>query len=545
MWAKILILMSTVLIGGVGAEVDLLAQVSVPKKIDLLIIPNKLVKAHQIKEIGDKCTICHDLTGELPDKKCLDCHKAIGRRMENKIGYHSTFKEPCRECHKDHPATPRSIVSLDEKKFDHNRAAFKLKGKHLDLKCDKCHRRRPFDRDVAFYTEIKSSLCLDCHKDPHESKLDNKCESCHTVNDWHGKELTFDHNRDSEFQLNGKHAKVECVKCHKPRQGQILGSAVFRDLDRKCVSCHKDHHESQFGNTCAQCHTANDWRGKGLTFDHNRDSKFQLNGKHAKVECVKCHKPRSPSAALSTAPFRGIKTDCVACHTDDPHRGKLGNTCTACHTANDWHGKELTFDHNRDSKYQLNGKHAKVECIKCHKPPPGRTALGFAVFKGIKFSNCFPCHADPHKGEYDMIYGPWCVPCHSIAGFTKKEPKFDHNSSTQFALLGRHVEVKCVTCHNRKLVKTVNTELLKQYQTRCDSCHEDPHATQLGADCKKCHDSVGWRGTNLLFKHNVHAKYQIDDTHKKVACKLCHKNGHYKPIEPTCKTCHTKYFLSK
>ena len=617
MRVRIPILMSVLLMGGLGAEGTLLAQpIPVPKKLDIMITPNKLSKAHQRDDISDNCTKCHDYTWDLPNGKCLDCHQAIGRRMENKIGYHGTFKEPCRSCHKEHPANSQSIVPLDEKTFEHNRAAFKLQGKHLELKCDKCHTKRVLDHDVLHYTELKFSQCSDCHKDPHQSQLGAKCESCHGLQGWRGKELkfehdtdtkfalagshrqvkciechkprqeqilasaifrgldrncaschkdphqgqyngacatchtpsawrgkglSFDHNRDAKFQLTGSHAKVECAKCHQPRQRQILASAIFRGLDKNCASCHKDPHQDQFGNTCATCHTANSWQGKALLFDHNKDSKYPLTGSHPKVECIKCHKPRPASAALGSAIFRGLKTDCAACHTD-PHRGKLDRTCVTCHTPNAWQGKALLFDHNKNSRYRLTGSHAKVECVKCHQPPPGRTALGFAVLKGLKFSNCDACHRDPHKGDYDAAFGPSCIPCHSLAGFPRKEPMFDHNTSTQFLLAGRHAEIKCVSCHNQKLVKAVNTDSLKRYQTRCDACHEDPHATQLGAECKKCHSSTGWTGEQLLFKHNVNARYQLDDTHKNVACKACHRNGRYKPIEPACKTCHTRYY---
>jgi hypothetical protein len=538
----VLVLISALLMVGAGAEGYLLAQpISIPKKFDLMITPNKLSKAHQGRDISDNCTKCHDYTGDLPNEKCLNCHKTIQRRMENKIGYHGTFKEPCRSCHKEHPVSSQSIVPLDENKFDHNRAAFKLQGKHLELKCAKCHTRRPFEHDVAHYTEIKFLLCSDCHKDPHDSQMNVECESCHTPRGWQGKELNFNHDRDSKFALLGSHAKVECARCHKPRQGQILASAVFRGLDKNCASCHQDPHQNQFGNTCTTCHTPSSWHGKALLFDHNRDVKFQLTGSHAKVECAKCHKPRPANAVLASALFRGLKTDCSACHTD-PHRGKLDKTCTKCHTPSSWHGKALLFNHNKDSRFKLTGGHTKVACIKCHKPPPGRTALGFAVLRGLKFSNCDSCHGDPHKGDYDTIVGPLCVTCHSLAGFPKKEPEFDHNTRTRFALAGRHAEIKCVSCHNRKLVKAVRTDLPQRYQTRCDTCHEDPHAKQLGSECTKCHAPKGWTGKNLLFRHNVNARFKLDDTHENVACKACHNNGHYKPIEPACRTCHPKYY---
>jgi hypothetical protein len=54
---------------------------------------------------------------------------------------------------------------------------------------------------VLHYTEIKFSLRSDCRKDPHQSQLGANCESCYSLLGWRGKELRFDHDKDTKFAL--------------------------------------------------------------------------------------------------------------------------------------------------------------------------------------------------------------------------------------------------------------------------------------------------------------------------------------------------------
>lgn len=49
---------------------------------------------------------------------------------------------------------------------------------------------------------------------------------------------------------------------------------------------------------------------------------------------------------------------------DDEHKGRYGTKCESCHSDHDW--KTDIFNHNRDTKYPLRGKHAEAKCESCH-----------------------------------------------------------------------------------------------------------------------------------------------------------------------------------
>ncbi|MBU1708626.1 MAG: hypothetical protein KKE17_01345 [Proteobacteria bacterium] len=619
MKAEIIFLITTLVLGVVGLWVFGHGQeASLEKGFNNIIRPRELSGAHQTKEIQGNCTKCHDYTGDLKDENCLACHKIIKERLDAKSGFHGTFGESrCRHCHKEHPKLKKSsIIPFDPEKFDHTLAMFKREGKHADkkIKCDDCHRKkRKKAYPGVYYMGLKFDSCADCHTDPHKSNLGDKCETCHTNNAWQGEELKFDHNRDSKFKLEGKHEKAKCIGCHKPdKQNAPLGTAVFRGLKIKCANCHKDLHNSQFGDSCQSCHTIFEWKGKELKFDHNLDSKYKLEGKHATAKCIDCHKPPQQSDPLAAALFRGLKQDCAACHKD-PHKSNLGKgtECKSCHNFKDWKGNELKFDHNYDSKYRLKGKHAKIKCIECHKPasktdplasalfrglksecigchkdphnqklgddclkchdfkgwggdnlkfvhndnskyilegkharvdckkchnpqPDNKAPLGSARFKDMKYEKCDDCHQDPHKGEY----GAGCLACHSVESFPPKKADFNHDRHTKYALEGRHAQVKCIDCHNPRSVKTLGPITLAGFKNDCGACHKDFHDKLLGEDCKKCHSPLGWKGKNLLFNHNVHSRYQIDNLHVKAKCTGCHYKNYYKPLKTACEDCH-------
>jgi Zn finger protein HypA/HybF involved in hydrogenase expression len=172
----------------------------------------------------------------------------IKERRVKLAGYHGTFKGDCRICHREHLGGTNSIIPAFQKKFNHDLTSYKLEGKHARLECDECHKKLhpPVATDAPitsgiYFIGLKSEKCTDCHRDLHNGQFAVTCEKCHSANVWTGKELKFSHDKDSSCQLLGKHASVECVKCHKPNPpGAVLGSALFKGLSHDCISCHED-----------------------------------------------------------------------------------------------------------------------------------------------------------------------------------------------------------------------------------------------------------------------------------------------------------------
>ena len=148
----------------------------------------------------------------------------------------------------------------------------------------------------------------------HEGQQGKKCESCHDDDTW--KKARFDHAR-TRFPLLGGHLVVACDKCHATQR--------YKDAKSECIACHDrdDVHKRRLGTRCETCHNARTW--KSWDFNHDRQTKFRLDGAHRKLDCLACH--RQPVQTKATLP-----TSCVSCHaTDDVHDGGFGKQCEKCH----------------------------------------------------------------------------------------------------------------------------------------------------------------------------------------------------------------------
>jgi hypothetical protein len=231
-----------------------------------------------------------------------------------------------------------------------------------------------------------------CHKTDddgkgHRGRFGDKCQSCHVEKDW--KAIAFDHDRDTKYPLRGKHARTKCSACHT--------GTLYRDkTPTVCFSCHEkdDKHKGQEGRKCESCHNERNW--KETRFDHGL-TRFPLLGRHVKIECKKCH--------LSAA-FKDAESDCYACHKkDDTHKLKLGPACEQCHNARDW--KQWNFDHNRRTKYRLDGKHKGLHCHACHRLPMDSRVQAPTA--------CAGCHVD--DDVHDGNFGRACERCHVTDSF--------------------------------------------------------------------------------------------------------------------------------
>ena len=101
-------------------------------------------------------------------------------------------------------------------------------------------------------------------------------------------------------------------------------------MPTKCNSCHQKEddkaHKGNFGPKCETCHIEKDW--KDIVFDHDKQTKYPLLGKHKTAKCASCHKGDLYKDKL--------QTNCLSCHEkDDKHKGQEGKKCETCHDATD------------------------------------------------------------------------------------------------------------------------------------------------------------------------------------------------------------------
>ncbi|MGB8516905.1 MAG: cytochrome C [Gallionella sp.] len=379
--------------------------------------------------------------------------------------------------------------------------------------CASCHKQ--FDKLA------QSGLCKDCHKEIKKDlaekrgyhglmKEEKECKECHTEHRGRDAKIAkletknFDHALTG-FVLKGGHLKekVQCKDCHLPHK-------TFHDAPATCNACHKkdDKHKGSLGAECANCHEEKDW--KSTHFDHSK-THFALNGKHIDVKCAKCHIDEK---------YKDTPLECNACHKkDDKHKGNFGAKCESCHVDRNW--KEITFDHDKKTKYPLLGKHHEVKCISCHQGE---------LYKEKLKMDCLACHKkdDKHKGSF----GPKCESCHTERGW--KEVLFDHGRKTKFPLTGKHHEVKCSACHKGDLY---NDKL----KMDCLSCHlkDDKHKNSFGPKCESCHVDRGWK--EIIFDHDKKTKYPLLGKHHEAKCVACHKGDLYKDkLKTDCFSCHEK-----
>lgn len=422
----------------------------------------------------DKQTFDHRLTdfplrGRHSDAPCKACHKKDKKTKKQKP-YHKAPTQ-CVKCHKDDDAHDERLgkqcgschaqTRWQDFSFDHSVTKFKLKGKHKGVECRLCHPQERY-RDLP-------KKCVACHKrdDKHKGKYGKKCQDCHAESGWGSQK--FDHDKDTDYPLKGRHTSVNCQQCHRSEGYEKNAKKKIKKLKTKCYACHRlqDEHKGQYGKKCQSCHTVKGWQK--ITFQHKKTD-FPLKGKHKDVACGDCH----PGILYK----EDLKLDCVACHRgDDVHREKQGKKCQECHNEKGWQHK-VDFDHNL-VEFPLLGAHSALACEECHDS---------GNFKDTK-AQCLACHKedDVHK----RTLGAKCDLCHYVGDW--KAWEFDHDKQTDFELTGKHKGKVCDVCHQEPVEKEMDMP------NDCQGCHlqDDAHDGEFGRRCQRCHNTKSFDEVNM------------------------------------------------
>ena len=203
---------------------------------------------------------------------CTSCHRRALVQETNSGGVRSRtviqFRFPttdCTACHQDpHNGetvaaqgnggcdTCHTLAQWRQIHFDHGRTDFPLEGGHISVTCLECHPTVQPPGTLQPFIKMRgvSSACEGCHRDPHQGQLHRAnvaepCQRCHTVEDWQPK--LFNHDRHSDFPLQGAHSTVPCAACH-PREtiGPEATIIRYRPLPSSCADCH-DPSSAQIG----------------------------------------------------------------------------------------------------------------------------------------------------------------------------------------------------------------------------------------------------------------------------------------------------------
>lgn len=334
------------------------------------------------------------LTGRHSNVACASCHRTRGSSGE--VVFARMAHGKCTDCHKDphggrrgttcqscHSTSGWKVTGIPAN-FDHSRTGFPLRGRHRQIACQECHTPGKPMRIAKF------DRCADCHRDAHRGQLAGRpggaaCESCHTVEGFSPSTFTVADHQKGRYPLEGAHLAVPCVACH--RSGKEV---QLRFSSTTCRSCHGDPHKGQVdrfvsAGGCETCHSLEGWRR--VIFDHDR-TRFPLQGGHQRVACRSCH----PATEKGLLRIQGTPTTCSACH-GDPHEGQFARastplSCQQCHSVVGW--KRIAFDHDRNSRFKLEGAHRTLLCGKCHKTET-RNGKPFVRFKPLPVT-CEGCH---------------------------------------------------------------------------------------------------------------------------------------------------------
>lgn len=480
------------------------------------------------KHAGEKCATCHE-PRRIVDKallsrkqkegsttwlgvarKCVACHFDEHR---GQLG------EACEKCHGEADWKPRG--------FDHGTTKYPLAGKHKAVPCAQCHPSEsdgaspsafPRPRATTFLkmAPLSHNRCTDCHtNDPHQGRFGQSCDNCHSVEGWkvikaEGGDRKF-HDK-TRFPLRGLHANVPCQGCHSEKKG----SRTLRLPHERCTDCHGDAHQGQLAQpACERCHTVEGWLPVRFELGDHEKTRYPLVSSHAAVPCAACHGgARPPTAAvagsrtlgaarallkrgraavatvrhvvLSAFAFhiRGSLERCETCHAD-VHAGQFSaaapasasapardraadpeGVCGRCHVLSSF--LEVRFDHQRDSRYPLTGKHAQVACAGCHRAPREGAPVRYRPID----TGCATCHADSHAGQL----GDHCQDCHQTASWKATGFSHDDRRFTDYRLEGQHRKAACERCH--PAVDVGGGRKVTRYRPlprECESCHADAH----------------------------------------------------------------------
>lgn len=233
-------------------------------QLDMACVSCHLEDDNHDKHLGGTCETCHvssgwafvqfdhntdtghEIHGAHEALECTECHTEPVYEVALQSGCNACHAEDdphegtqgtgCKDCHNE-SSWPDDVF------FDHGLTQFPLLGSHTNTECTACHESHVF-RDA-------STDCSDCHRedDPHAGRFSQNCASCHNPVDW--LQWRFDHNRQTDFALNGAHTDVACESCHR----QSL--SVQTSIGQRCGDCHRadDIHDGEFGSDCGRCHT--------------------------------------------------------------------------------------------------------------------------------------------------------------------------------------------------------------------------------------------------------------------------------------------------
>lgn len=315
------------------------------------------------------------------------------------------------------------------------------------------------------------------------------CSDCHTPKSWKIDAATvkFDHDRQTDFPLEGRHGSVACRSCHLDLS---FADPVLRNAE--CATCHADVHRGAYAQRCAECHTTISFSDMSRREIHARTT-FPLTGAHLQIDCRACHIDNR----LGT--FTPLDPQCIACHQADYANAQavdhttFPTDCLRCHVTLAWTAY-VKFDHPTVSGgFRLLGAHAWIRCASCHGPNME------PLFQPANDQDCIACHDTEYNREHPGGRFPTtCLSCHTVE--TWSGATFDHAAgSGGFRLLGAHARLACEDCHSPT---DWSIPFDPSSDQDCIACHTADYQREhtgsgFPTTCLTCHTIETWGGASF------------------------------------------------
>lgn len=309
-----------------------------------------------------------------------------------------------------------------------------------------------------------------------------------------------------------------------------LPSGVGRAQD--APSATNPHGTLRSSLDCSDCHTSAGWKPMraDANFEHSRDTRFALTGRHLIASCTRCH------LDLRFDEPKSSESECSSCHVD-VHRGNLAGDCVRCHNTSDFRDVEATSLHQRTG-FPLIGAHVTAPCESCHKTE--RSGAYAAIPR-----ECLACHrqslaAAASAAVDHSAFPPDCSECHTPFSWSGGTV-FDHAlASAGFVLEGAHAVQRCVACHSVPGF-ALRFSPTPTNSSDCVACHQADYQREhgsagYGTTCIDCHGPSSWASS---FNHDGNFFPINSGAHRGEwdSCATCHTTpGDFQTFD--CLSCH-------
>ncbi len=271
---------------------------------------------------------------------------------------------------------------------------------------------------------------------------------------------------------------------------------------------------SQMNGSCANCH-------------HELETGTEI------LACESCH-PAELGATLAVPSLKGAyHRQCLGCHRDWAH----ANACGYCHEETE---KARAHTAPADTTDIIGIPHPRITAEDSYTYQTAREGTPIVTFHHVDHVDlyglrCVDCHQGHTCGrchdetisreQIDRI--ETCGGCHDcnkeqscdFCHATEARPKFDHKTSTTFALEPNHTQVPCESCHG-------SGSDFKKPSDNCRVCHG-----RLPAGCFD-HGVTGVPLTGSHSHFGCQACHAARDPEAPASCNGCHADFNYPAYNP-------------